>query len=184
MQALTDIKANAAAMSGILAITRLILVIGNADAFTCRFQRSVGTVAYGVPPRSPRPEMYYDEEKIQRGITKQLNEPYNPEYDEDIAWATRRLFELRLRRDQRLPFKSHEFKLLRRHIARLKQQKRADELRASGHDFRKRKPRTRRERRRALEARLTDEKRRAYNRARLLRSQHRDKANLEEGHSL
>lgn len=169
-------------MLGIADITSLILVIGNSHAFTCPLHRSLGTVAYGVPPRSPRPEMYYDEEKIQRGLMKQLNEQYDPEYDEDIAWATRRLFELRLRRDQRLPFKSHEFKLLRRHIARLKQQKRADELRASGHNFLKRKPRTRRERRRALEARLNDEKRRAVNRARLLRSQHGGNANLDDEH--
>lgn len=133
----------------------------------------------GVPPRSPRPEMYYDEEKIQRGLEKQLNEKYDPEYDEDIVWATKRLLELRLRRDQRLPVKTHEFKLLRRHIARLKQQKRLDELRAMGHDPLKRKPRTRRERQRAMKAAREKEKRRAKNRARLLGKQQQQKTKVQ-----
>jgi len=56
-----------------------------------------------------------------------------------------RLLELRLRKSQRLPFKSHEFKELRKFIARLKTQKRMDELKAQGHNPLKRKPKTRRE---------------------------------------
>lgn len=123
---------------------------------------------FGVPPRSPRPTQFYDEAKIERTLIKISKERLDPEYDEDIAWASRRLFELRLRRDQRLPVKPHEFKLIRKHIARLKTAKRADELRASGHNFLKRKPRTRRERKRAYEKRRAEEQRRAKNRARLL----------------
>mmetsp|Transcript_23570 Transcript_23570/g.75630 ORF Transcript_23570/g.75630 Transcript_23570/m.75630 type:complete len:209 (-) Transcript_23570:520-1146(-) len=117
--------------------------------------RSLGA----VPPRSPRPEQYYDSAKTTRALQRKYRYTYNPEYDDDIAMATRKLFELRMRKSQRLPFKSHEFKELRKFIARLHTQKRADELRAAGVDPRKRKPKTRRERMR-LKTKAIDKQRR------------------------
>ena len=60
--------------------------------------------------------------------------------------AKRRLFDLRMRKSQRLPFKSSEFKELRKFVARLKTQQREDELQRTGVDLKKKKPKTRRER--------------------------------------
>ena len=119
------------------------------------------------PPQSPRPEQIYDAAKVTRAMQRKLQHRYDPEYDDDIAMATRKLFELRMRKSMRLPFKSHEFKELRRYIARLKTQQRMDELRAQGHDPRKRKPKTRRERERAKAKRLDKEQRRAKHLRRL-----------------
>ena len=101
-------------------------------------------------------------------LTTQRNEKYDPEYADDITTAKRRLFELRMRKSQRLPFKSSEFRELRKFVARLKTQQRQDELRAQGVDLKKKQPRTRRERLRAKEKRERKDKNRAENRARLM----------------
>ena len=119
-------------------------------------------------PQSPRPEQYPDEAKLAKVLTTQRNEKYDPEYAEDITAAKRRLFDLRMRKSQRLPFKSSEFRELRKFVARLKTQQRADELRAQGVDLKKKQPRTRRERLRAKEKRERKDKNRAENRARLM----------------
>lgn len=101
-------------------------------------------------------------------LTTQRNEKYDPEYADDITTAKRRLFELRMRKSQRLPFKSSEFRELRKFVARLKTQQRQDELRAQGVDLKKKQPRTRRERQRAREKRERQDTARAENRARLM----------------
>ena len=119
-------------------------------------------------PQSPRPEQYPDESKLAKVLTTQRNEKYDPEYADDITTAKRRLFELRMRKSQRLPFKSSEFRELRKFVARLKTQQRQDELRAQGIDLKKKQPRTRRERQRAREKRERQDTARAENRARLM----------------
>ena len=83
-------------------------------------------------PQSPRPEQYPNEQKLEDLAVKKRNIKYDPEYADDIARAKRRLFDLRMRKSQRLPFKSSEFRELRRFVARLKTQQREDELRAAG----------------------------------------------------
>merc|ERR1712129_360836 len=93
----------------------------------------------------PRPEQYPDEQKLAQLATGRRNERYDPEYADDILKAKRRLFDLRMRKSQRLPFKSSEFKELRKFVARLKTQQREDELTRAGVDLKK-KPTTRRER--------------------------------------
>ncbi|KAJ8602645.1 hypothetical protein CTAYLR_004116 [Chrysophaeum taylorii] len=143
----------------------LLLLVGEALQVVVPPRPVQRTVLYGVPPRSPRPSMFYDEQKLEVQLVKKHG-PYNDEYDDEIANVTRRLFELRMRQSQRLPVKTHEFKMLRKHIARLKTQKRLDELRALGHDPLKRKPRTRRERRQLREKERLKEIRRANNRER------------------
>ena len=90
-------------------------------------------------PQSPRPEQYPDESKLAKVLTTQRNEKYDPEYADDITTAKRRLFELRMRKSQRLPFKSSEFRELRKFVARLKTQQRQDELRAQGVDLKKKR---------------------------------------------
>jgi len=112
---------------------------------------------------------YPDEEKLAAVLTTRKNEKYDPEYSHDIADAKRRLFELRMRKSQRLPFKSSEFRELRKFVARLKTRQREDELRAAGVDLRKRQPRTRRERRRAREKAIRKEANRKRNREILIR---------------
>ena len=59
-------------------------------------------------------------------------EPRPPRYADDIASAKRRLFDLRMRKSQRLPFKSSEFRELRLFVARLKTRQREDELKGQG----------------------------------------------------
>lgn len=88
-------------------------------------------------PQSPRPEQYPNEQKLEDLAVKKRNIKYDPEYADDIARAKRRLFDLRMRKSQRLPFKSSEFRELRRFVARLKTQQREDELRAAGVDLKK-----------------------------------------------
>lgn len=73
-----------------------------------------------------------------------------------------------MRKSQRLPFKSSEFRELRKFVARLKTRQREDELRAAGVDLRKRQPRTRRERRRVSEKLVRKETNRLRNRAMLI----------------
>ena len=117
-------------------------------------------------PQSPRPEQYPNEQKLEDLAVKKRNIKYDPEYADDIARAKRRLFDLRMRKSQRLPFKSSEFRELRRFVARLKTQQREDELRAAGVDLKKKKPRTRRERQRATEKRARQLAQKARNRER------------------
>ena len=117
-------------------------------------------------PQSPRPEQYPNEQKLEDLAVKKRNIKYDPEYADDIARAKRRLFDLRMRKSQRLPFKSSEFRELRRFVARLKTQQREDELRAAGVDLKKKKPRTRRERQRADEKRARQLAQKARNRER------------------
>ena len=117
-------------------------------------------------PQSPRPEQYPNEQKLEDLAVKKRNIKYDPEYADDIARAKRRLFDLRMRKSQRLPFKSSEFRELRRFVARLKTQQREDELRAAGVDLKKKKPRTRRERQRAAEKRARQLAQKARNRER------------------
>lgn len=119
-------------------------------------------------PQSPRPEQYPDEAKLAATLTAGKNEKYDPEYSHDIDTAKRRLFDLRMRKSQRLPFKSSEFRELRKFVARLKTRQREDELRAAGVDLRKRQPRTRRERRRVSEKLVRKETNRLRNRAMLI----------------
>ena len=134
--------------------------------------QSAGTSAKSRPftktgprkPQSPRPEQYPDDAKLAQLAGK--SERYDPEYAEDITRAKRRLFELRMRKSQRLPFKSSEFRELRKFVARLKTQQREDELRAAGVDLRKKKPRTRRERLRAKQKRERQERAKRLNRER------------------
>ena len=82
-------------------------------------------------PQSPRPEQYPNEQKLEDLAVKKRNIKYDPEYADDIARAKRRLFDLRMRKSQRLPFKSSEFRELRRFVARLKTQQRYGEPRLS-----------------------------------------------------
>ena len=117
-------------------------------------------------PQSPRPEQYPNEQKLEDLAVKKRNIKYDPEYADDIARAKRRLFDLRMRKSQRLPFKSSEFRELRRFVARLKTQQREDELRAAGVDLKKKKPRTRRERQRTAEKRARQLAQKARNRER------------------
>jgi len=160
----------------IMFTTRFLLVFEFAAAFKQNLPRAqCPIIKYGVPPRSPRPEQYYDEEKTQRAITQKIGELYDPEYDDDIASATRKLFELRMRKSQGLRVRTHEFKQLRKFIARLKTQKRADEIRTMGVEPRKRKPRTRREREKLRIERIRKEERRVRNRKRLQISSRNEK---------
>lgn len=132
-------------------------------------------------PQSPRPEQYPDAEKLAKVLTNQRNEKYDPEYADDIVTAKRRLFELRMRKSQRLPFKSSEFRELRKFVARLKTQQREDELRAQGVDTKKKQPRTRRERRRAKDERKRKDRARAENRARLMAKSAEQEAAKQSG---
>ena len=124
-------------------------------------------------PQSPRPEQYPNEQKLEDLAVKKRNIKYDPEYADDIARAKRRLFDLRMRKSQRLPFKSSEFRELRRFVARLKTQQREDELRAAGVDLKKKKPRTRRERQRAAEKRARQLAQKARNRERGMEARRR-----------
>ena len=117
-------------------------------------------------PQSPRPEQYPDVQKLDDLAIKKRNIKYDPEYADDISRAKRRLFDLRMRKSQRLPFKSSEFRELRKFVAQLKTQQREDELRASGVDLRKKKPQTRRERQKMAEKRARQLATKARNRER------------------
>ena len=149
--------------------------------------RSVTTrsqALYGVSPRSPRPEQYYDTEKSRRAVERKFDYKYDPEYDDDIAMATRKLFDLRMRKSQKLPIKSHEFRELRKFIARLKTQKRIDELRAMGVDPKKRKPKTRREREKIKAERIAKEDRRRKHRERIRLAEARKRVENQEAAAL
>mmetsp|Transcript_145951 Transcript_145951/g.254666 ORF Transcript_145951/g.254666 Transcript_145951/m.254666 type:complete len:226 (+) Transcript_145951:63-740(+) len=72
-----------------------------------------------------------------------LGRRYKAEYDDDICLLKKELLDLRFRRACRQPFKPHEFRMLKKEIARLEHARRIDEMQAMGIDTDVKMPKTR-----------------------------------------